>query len=137
MKFVKPLIIGGAAIGTTYLLAKGVSVSKAAEDIDYKLAVKNFRIHKVSLLPFAVDTRFALDIKLTNPTTDNFKISHPDVIIKYNGQEIGRSTIKNKVYELNKRSEETIKDIEFSIDLSYLSNEFSDLLKQIKNLLGE
>jgi hypothetical protein len=133
MKFVKPLLIGGAAIGTTYLLAKGVSVSKAAEDIDYKLAVKNFRIHKVSLLPFAVDTRFALDIKLTNPTTDNFKISHPDVIIKYNGQEIGRSTIKNKVYELNKRSEETIKDIEFSIDLSYLSNEFSDILKQIKS----
>ena len=36
MKFIKPILIGGAAIGTTYLSAKGVSVSKAADDIDYQ-----------------------------------------------------------------------------------------------------
>ncbi len=128
-----PVIIAVVAGGVTYMLAKGVSVSKAAEDIDYEISVKDMRIHKVGLMPFAVDTRFALDIKLINPTNETFKISHPDIIIKYAGQEIGRSVINNKVYELKKRSQATIKDIQFQIDLAYLSNELQDFLTVIKS----
>ncbi|MCF6183104.1 MAG: hypothetical protein L3J56_00515 [Bacteroidales bacterium] len=130
---ITPIVIGLVAGGVSYLFTKGVSVSKAAEDIDYEISVKNLRIHKVSLLPFAIDTRFSLDIKLVNPTNESFKITHPDIVISYNGKEIGRSVIKNKTYELKKRSEATIQDIQFSIDLSYLSNELSDLISEIKS----
>lgn len=128
-----PVIIAVVAGGVTYAFTKGISVSKAAEDIDYEISVKDMRIHKVGLVPFAVDTRFALDVKLINPTNETFKISHPDIIIKYAGKEIGRSVISNKVYELKKRSQTTIKDIQFQIDLAYLSNELQDFLKAIKN----
>ena len=130
---ITPIVIGLVAGGITYLFTKGVSVSKAAEDIDYEISVKNLRIHKVSLVPFAIDTRFSLDIKLVNPTNESFKITHPDIVISYNGKEIGRSLIKNQTYELKKRSEATIKDIQFSIDLAYLSSELSGLISEIKS----
>ncbi len=126
-----PIIIAVVAGGVTYVLSKGVSISKAAEDIDYELSVKNMRIHKVSIVPFTIDTRFALDIKLINPTNEKFTISHPDIIIKYAGKEIGRSVISNKVYTLNKRSQTTIKDIQFQIDLAYLKSELADFIRTI------
>lgn len=127
-----PVIVAVVVGGVAHLVTKGISVSKAAEDIAYKLKVKDLRIHKISLVPFTIDTRFALDIELTNPTKEVFKISHPDIIIKYAGQEIGRSVISNKVYELKGRSKTTIKDIQFQIDLAYLSDELSDFIKLIK-----
>ena len=130
---ITPIVIGLVVGGVTYLFTKGVSVSKAAEDIDYEISVKNLRIHKVSLFPFAIDTRFSLDIKLVNPATESFNITHPDIVISYDGKEIGRSVIKNKTYELKERSETTIKDIQFQIDLTYLSNELSGLISEIKS----
>lgn len=130
---IAPIVIGLVAGGVTYLFTKGVSVSKAADDINYEISVKNLRIHKVNLLPFSIDTRFSLDIKLSNPTNESFKITHPDVVISYNGTEIGRSIIKNQTYELKKRSKATIKGIQFQIDLAYLSGELSGLITEIKS----
>jgi len=125
-----PIIIGVVAGGITYLVSKGASVKGAVSDIDYKISVKNFRIHKVTF-PTTIDTRFELDIKLVNPSRENFKISHPDIFIKYNGNEIGRSIISNKVYELKARSETTIKNIEFQIDISSMGNDFVGLVSEI------
>jgi hypothetical protein len=132
-KIVVPLLVAGATGGIAYLAAKTVGVSKAVNDIDYDISVKNFRIHSVNLIPFSVNTRFALDIKLINPTVEKFKISHPDVVVKYKGTEIGRSTIQNKTYELAKRSEVTIKDIQFEIDLAYVQDDLKDFISEIKS----
>lgn len=131
MGLLVPIVITVITGIGTYIIAKGVSISKAAEEIDYEIKVKNFRVHSVSITPLSIDTRFSLDIKLINPTVEKFKISHPDIIIKYAGQEIGRSTIKNKIYELGARSEATIKDIEFKIDLAYLKKELKDFINTI------
>lgn len=125
-----PVVIGLVVGGVTYLLTKGVSISNAAQDIDYKISVKNLRIHKVSL-PFTIDTRFEIDIKLTNPSEESFTITHPDIIIKYQGTEIGRSTITNQTYTLKKRSELNINNIQFQIDLGLMKSELSSFISLI------
>ncbi len=125
-----PIIIGIVVSGVTYMLTKGVSVSDAISEIDYKISVKNLRIHRISL-PNTIDTRFELDIKLINPSKENFKITHPDIFINYKGQEIGRSIISNKTYNLKARSETTIKNIQFQIDISSMGSGAIGLVTEI------
>lgn len=115
--------------GLAWALTKVVGKAAASD----KLVVQvSGRIHKITFTKITV----VIDALVKNPTQQNFRFRRPFVTLKYKGETLGTSDVKDTIIELQPYKETPIKDIVIDIQLLQLPAVLLDAFNILKTAQG-
>ena len=119
------------AIGAGVLLALTKVVSKAAASDKLVVQVSG-RIFKITFTKITV----IVNALIKNPTQQSFKFRTPFVTLKYKGETIGVSDVKDTIIDLPPYKEIPVKDIVIDIQLLQLPALALDAFKILQSAQG-
>lgn len=115
--------------GIAWALTKVVGKATASD----KLVVQvSGRIHKITFSKITI----VIDALVKNPTQQSFRFRRPFVTLKYKGETMGTSDVKDTIIELQPYKETPIKDIVIDIQLLQLPAVLLDAFNILKTAQG-